>query len=62
MLSKTSANGTIVDRVRAVGLQTSKELQHFGAISRLPIALEAKVCATSVENLTQVLEAHKLRR
>ena len=30
MLSKKSANGTIVDRVRAVGLQTSKEIEHFG--------------------------------
>ncbi len=55
MLNKKSANGTIVDRVRAVGLQTSKEIQHFGTIARLPIALEASICAVSVENLNQVL-------
>src|SRR5256885_14773375 len=55
MLNKKSANGTIVDRVRAVGLQTSKEIQHFGTIARLPIALDASICAASVENLNQVL-------
>src|SRR3989454_2841738 len=55
MLNKKSANGTIVDRVRAVGLQTSKEIQHFGTIARLPIALDAAICAASVENLNQVL-------
>jgi starvation-inducible DNA-binding protein len=55
MPNKKSANGTIVDRVRAVGLQTSKEIQHFGTIARLPIALDASICAASVENLNQVL-------
>src|SRR3989442_2935709 len=55
MLNKKSANGTIVDRVRAVGLPTSKEVQHFGTVARLPIALDASICAASVENLNQVL-------
>ncbi len=55
MLNKKSANGTIVDRVRAISLQTSKEIQHYGTIARLPIALEASICAASVENLNQVL-------
>ena len=55
MLNKKSANGTIVDRVRAVGLPTSKEIQHFGTVARLPIALDASICAASVENLNQVL-------
>ena len=55
MLNKKSANGTIVERVHAVSLQASKEIQHFGTIARLPIALEASVCAGSVENLNQVL-------
>ena len=55
MLNKKSANGTIVDRVRAVGLQTSKEIQHFGTVARLPIALDASICAVSVDNLNQVL-------
>jgi starvation-inducible DNA-binding protein len=55
MLNKKSANGTIVDRVRAISLQTSKEIQRYGTIARLPIALEASICAASVENLNQVL-------
>src|SRR5256712_11824664 len=55
MLNKKSANGTVVDRVRAVGLETSKEIQHFGTVARLPIALDASICAASVDNLNQVL-------
>jgi starvation-inducible DNA-binding protein len=31
------------------------EIQHFGTIGPLPIALDAAVCAASVENLNQVL-------
>ncbi len=41
MINKKSANGSIVERVHTVVTQTSKEIQHFGTISRLPIALEA---------------------
>ncbi len=55
MPNKKSANGTVVDRVRAVGLETPKEIQHFGTIARLPIALDASMCAAGVENLNQVL-------
>jgi len=55
MLNKKSANGTVVDRVRAVNLQTSKEIQHFGTVARLPIALDVSICAASVDNLNQVL-------
>jgi len=54
-MTTKSANGTVVDRVRAVGLQVAKEIQHYGTIARLPIALEASICARSVENLNQVL-------
>ena len=55
MLTKKSANGATMDRVRVVDVQTSKEIQHFGTIASLPIALEASVRAASVENLNQVL-------
>jgi len=55
MLNKKSANGTVVDRVRPIGLETSKEIQHFGTVARLPIALDASICAASVDNLNQVL-------
>src|SRR2546429_6948184 len=55
MLNKKSAYGTVVDRVRPIGLETSKEIQHFGTVARLPIALDASICAASVDNLNQVL-------
>src|SRR5947209_15610506 len=55
MLNKKSANGTVVDRVRPIGLQTSKEIQHFGTVARLPIALDASICVASVDNLNRVL-------
>jgi len=55
MLNKKTANGSIVERVHAVSLQTSKEIQHFGTIARLPIALEESARVGSVENLNQVL-------
>jgi hypothetical protein len=35
MHNKKSVNGTVVDRVQAVSLQASKEVQHFGTIARL---------------------------
>ena len=35
--------------------QKGREIQAYGKIARLPIALDEKVCAKSVENLNQVL-------
>jgi starvation-inducible DNA-binding protein len=35
--------------------QQAHEIQAFGTVVRLPIGLDEKVCATSVENLNQVL-------
>ena len=35
--------------------QNAKEIQPYGKIAKLPIALDEKVCATSVENLNQLL-------
>ena len=35
--------------------QRSKEIQAFGTIARLPIALDASICAASVEELNQIL-------
>jgi starvation-inducible DNA-binding protein len=55
MLTKKGANGTTMDRVHVVDVHTSKEIQHFGTIASLPIALEGSVRAASVENLNQVL-------
>ena len=49
------SNSSIAARAHAVTNRHVPELQHFGTIARLPIALEASVCAQSVENLNQVL-------
>jgi starvation-inducible DNA-binding protein len=35
--------------------QRAKEIQHYGAVARLPIGLDEKVCKASVESLNQVL-------
>src|SRR3984957_14087278 len=35
--------------------QHAPEIQPYGKIAKLPIALDEKVCATSVENLNQLL-------
>jgi Ferritin-like domain len=51
MTSKRHNGATIVTPERA----HAKEIQHFGSITNRPIALEASVRATSVENLNQVL-------
>lgn len=54
MTSKRHNGATIVTPERAP-FPHAKELQHFGSITNRPIALEASVRATSVENLNQVL-------
>ena len=44
-----------IDRVRPVVQQDSGEIQPYGTIAKLPIALAENVCKASVENLNQVL-------
>src|SRR5258705_7006236 len=55
MTNKKNGSPTIVTRSRPLSIQHAKELQHFSTMARLPIALEASACATSVENLNQLL-------
>jgi starvation-inducible DNA-binding protein len=45
----------VVERARPRVVEHAKELQHFGTLARLPIALEESVCVASIENLNQVL-------
>jgi len=52
---KRNEHRTVIERARPVPVQKSEELQHYGTVARLPIALDAAVCAASVENLNQVL-------
>src|SRR6202163_4310471 len=43
------------NRAKPVLHQQAREIQPFGKIARLPIALDETVCAKSIENLNQVL-------
>ena len=46
---------TVIERLRPLAAYATKEVQPFGKVARLPIALDVSVCAASVENLNQVL-------
>jgi starvation-inducible DNA-binding protein len=54
-MSKPKRAETIENRARPLLHQNAKEIQPFGRIARLPIALAEKVARQSVENLNQVL-------
>ena len=43
------------ERSRPLLHQNAREIQPYGKIAKLPIALDEKVCATSAENLNQIL-------
>lgn len=53
----TSYNGLALgaDRSRPILHRHAREIQPFGKIAKLPIALDAKVCQGSVTNLNQLL-------
>jgi len=46
---------SILDRVRPLVDQDSREIQPYGRIAKLPIALAESACMESVENLNQLL-------
>src|SRR5438132_6567264 len=50
-----TAKARNIDRVRPVVHQDSREIQPYGTIAKLPIALAESVCKASVENLNQIL-------
>jgi len=50
-----AAKARNIDRVRPVVHQDSREIQPYGTIAKLPIALAESVCKASVENLNQAL-------
>src|SRR2546428_14160758 len=54
-MTRRHEGATLTDRARPVAVHEAKELQHYGTVARLPIALDAGVCAASVENLNQLL-------
>ena len=62
MASKTDKNGPTYSqleggtgRSRPIVHQEAPEIQPYGKIAKLPIALDEKVCAASAENLNQIL-------
>jgi starvation-inducible DNA-binding protein len=52
---KASHHDSTGDRAHPLTHQKGREIQAYGKIARLPIALDEKVCAKSVENLNQIL-------
>jgi starvation-inducible DNA-binding protein len=55
-LAKTSAKKVeVMDRARPLVGQKSVEIQAYGTVVKLPIALSEKACRQSTENLNQVL-------
>jgi starvation-inducible DNA-binding protein len=54
-MAKSKNAESLMDRARALDHQKAHEIQAFGHIARLPIALSEKAAALSVENLNQVL-------
>ena len=54
-MTKKNEHPIVIERARPMPVQQPKELQHYGTVSRLPIALDVAVCGASVENLNQLL-------
>src|SRR3989440_2862793 len=54
-MTNRHARPTVIEGARPLAVQQAKELQHYGTVARRPIALDASVCAASVDNLNQLL-------
>ena len=54
-MSDSSKRNDIIGRVRPLTEQHAREIQPFGTIAKLPIALAQDVCQTSVDNLNQLI-------
>lgn len=55
MKKPASRKDSILDSVRPLLAQHAREIQPFGKIARLPIALAEDVCNASVENINQLI-------
>ena len=55
MKKPASGKDSIIDRVRPLLAQHAREIQPFGKIAKLPIALAEGVCSASVENINQLI-------
>src|SRR3989442_1994224 len=54
-MTRKETAAVLTDRARPRTIQEGKELQHYGTVARLPIALDVSVSAASVDNLNQLL-------
>src|ERR1700676_1519683 len=55
MKKHSESESSILDRAQPLVDQHSIEIQAYGTIAKLPIALAESACKASVENLNQVL-------
>ena len=55
MTNYSRKDESVLDRVRPLLDQDSQEIQPYGRIAKLPIALAESVCKASVDNLNQLL-------
>jgi len=55
MASKVLDADTIIEHAKPIVHQQAHEIQPFGHVIKLPIALSEKACKESVENLNQIL-------
>ena len=55
MNDSTGTRSDIIGRVRPLTDQHAREIQPFGSIAKLPIALAEDVCKGSVDNLNQLI-------
>ena len=54
-MNDSSKRKDIIDRVRPLTEQHAREIQPFGTVAKLPIALAQDVCQASVDNLNQLI-------
>ena len=54
-MTKRHEAPVLSEDARPLAMHEAKELQHYGTVARIPIALDASACAASVENLNQLL-------
>ncbi len=55
MIDKIKTEDKFIERARPITGQHAPEIQPFGTIAKLPIALSEHACARSVSNLNQLL-------
>jgi starvation-inducible DNA-binding protein len=55
MRKEKPKNQSVINKAKPLVDQHAREIQPYGMVVKLPIALSEKVCAKSIENLNQIL-------